>query len=155
MVQFIQCGFRILFYSDIRMMESLPSGYPIRLSRDHRICAPSPGFSQLITAFFASQLQGIPHTPIVRLTILSFLLISPLALQVSPSGFKRTPLVKRAEQAFRMRPFRFMSHIYFRSAFRLSTFAVLRIPSLVLSNIACGSTTRRFAFSCTALSTVP
>ena len=32
---------------------SLPPGYPIRLSRDHRICAPSPGFSQLITAFFA------------------------------------------------------------------------------------------------------
>ena len=53
-------------------MESLPSGYPIRLSRARRICAPPPGFSQLITAFFVSQLLGIHHTPIIRLTILSF-----------------------------------------------------------------------------------
>ena len=55
-----------------RMTESLPSGYPIRLSRARRICAPPPGLSQLITAFFASQLLGIHHTPIIRLTILSF-----------------------------------------------------------------------------------
>lgn len=45
-------------------MESLPLGYPIRLSRDQRICATPPGLSQLITAFFASQLLGIHHKPI-------------------------------------------------------------------------------------------
>ena len=39
---------------------SLPPGYPIRLSGDRRICAPPPGFSQLITAFFASQLHRHP-----------------------------------------------------------------------------------------------
>ena len=47
-----------------RILESLPVGYPIRLSGDHRIFAPSPGFSQLITAFFASRLLGIHRTPI-------------------------------------------------------------------------------------------
>ena len=51
---------------------SLRLGYPIRLSRDQWLCAPTPGFSQLITAFFALQLQGIHHGPIFRLTILSF-----------------------------------------------------------------------------------
>ena len=55
-----------------QVYESLHTGYPIRLSRDQRLCAPTPGFSQLITAFFALQLQGIHHGPIFRLTILSF-----------------------------------------------------------------------------------
>ena len=56
-----------------RITESLPLGYPIRLSRDHRICAPPPSFSQLITAFLAPQLQGIRLWTRIRLTILSFL----------------------------------------------------------------------------------
>ena len=43
---------------------SLPPGYPIRPSADHRTCAPTRGFSQLITAFFALQLPGIRHKPI-------------------------------------------------------------------------------------------
>jgi hypothetical protein len=47
-----------------RMTDSHPPGYPIRLSGDHRICAPPPGFSQLITAFFASRLLGIHHKPV-------------------------------------------------------------------------------------------
>ena len=56
------------------MIESLLSGYPIRLSPDHRICAPPRSFSQLITAFFAGWLQDIHHKPILRLTILCSLL---------------------------------------------------------------------------------
>ena len=56
------------------MIESLLSGYPIRLSPDHRICAPPRSFSQLITAFFAGWLQDIHHKPILRLTILFSLL---------------------------------------------------------------------------------
>ena len=56
------------------MIESLLSGYPIRLSPDHRICAPPRSFSQLITAFFAGRLQDIHHKPILRLTILCSLL---------------------------------------------------------------------------------
>ena len=48
------------------------SGYPIRQSRDLRICASPPGFSQLVTAFFARIRQGIPHKPVFRLTILLF-----------------------------------------------------------------------------------
>ena len=56
------------------MIGSLLSGYPIRLSPDHRICAPPRSFSQLITAFFAGRLQDIHHKPILRLTILFSLL---------------------------------------------------------------------------------
>ena len=56
------------------MIGSLLSGYPIRQSPDHRICAPPRSFSQLITAFFAGRLQDIHHKPILRLTILCSLL---------------------------------------------------------------------------------
>ena len=52
------------------VQESLPAGYPIRLSADQWICAPPRGFSQLITAFIASRLQGIRRGPMLRLTIL-------------------------------------------------------------------------------------
>ena len=41
------------------------SGYPIRQSTDHRVFAPPRSFSQLTTAFFAGQLQGIRHRPLV------------------------------------------------------------------------------------------
>jgi hypothetical protein len=38
-------------------------GCPIRPSRDHRVCATPPSFSQLTTAFIASVCPGIPHMP--------------------------------------------------------------------------------------------
>ena len=57
-----------------RMAVSLPPGYPIRQSTDHRMFAPPRRFSQLTTAFLASIRQGIRHKPYSRLTILSFLL---------------------------------------------------------------------------------
>ena len=38
--------------------------YSIRTSGGHRICAPNPGFSQLITSFFALRLPGIRHKPV-------------------------------------------------------------------------------------------
>ena len=38
-------------------------GCPIRTSADHRIFAPSRGFSQLVTSFVASESQGILHVP--------------------------------------------------------------------------------------------
>ena len=44
--------------------DSKLSDYSIRTSGDQWICAPSPGFSQLITTFFASQLPGIHHKPV-------------------------------------------------------------------------------------------
>ena len=47
------------------MTASRRPGYPIRSSADHGICAPPRGFSQLITTFFAVQLRGIHHEPIV------------------------------------------------------------------------------------------
>ena len=40
-------------------------GCPIRKSTDQFICADPRGLSQLITSFFASESQGIPHTPLV------------------------------------------------------------------------------------------
>ena len=42
---------------------SLPPGCPIRISRGQRVFAPRPGFSQLVTSFFASESLGIPHAP--------------------------------------------------------------------------------------------
>ena len=64
MVHFTQYGSCNLFYSVIQVIVSLLLDYSIRLSRDLRLFAPTPGFSQLITTFFASQLPGIHHKPI-------------------------------------------------------------------------------------------
>src|SRR5574344_2922414 len=72
MVHFTRYGSASLFYSADAVAGSLPSGYPIRRSPDRWICAPPRDFSQLITAFFVLQLQGIRHGPMLRLTILLF-----------------------------------------------------------------------------------
>ena len=45
------------------VMESLPSGCPIRTSALHWVFAPGRGFSQLVTSFFASESLGILHVP--------------------------------------------------------------------------------------------
>ena len=37
-------------------------GFPIRASKDHRVCAAPLGFSQLTAAFLASVYPGIPRT---------------------------------------------------------------------------------------------
>ena len=42
----------------------LHAGYPIRQSGDQRMFAPSPGLSQLTTAFIAFRLPGIHHKPV-------------------------------------------------------------------------------------------
>ena len=41
------------------------AGCPIRISADLRSFAPTRGFSQLITSFFASKSLGIPRAPFV------------------------------------------------------------------------------------------
>ena len=41
----------------------IPTGCPIRPSRDQCVCAAPPGLSQLTTAFIASVCPGIPHMP--------------------------------------------------------------------------------------------
>ena len=46
------------------MKGSLPPGCPIRTSAGQRVFAPRRGFSQLVTSFFASESQGIPHAPL-------------------------------------------------------------------------------------------
>ena len=46
-----------------RVPRSPAAGCPIRTSADLRAFAPPRGFSQLITSFFASESQGIPHAP--------------------------------------------------------------------------------------------
>ncbi len=43
---------------------SLPTGCPIRTSAGQWVFAPRRSFSQLITSFFASESQGIPHAPL-------------------------------------------------------------------------------------------
>ena len=45
------------------MSGSLPTGCPIRTSGGLGVFATRPGFSQLVTSFFASESQGIPHAP--------------------------------------------------------------------------------------------
>ena len=42
-----------------------PAGCPIRTSRDQRVFAPTPGFSQLITSFIASESPGIHRLPLL------------------------------------------------------------------------------------------
>ena len=44
-----------------------PPGFPIRTSRDPRMLAPPPSFSQLATSFFAWSRLGIPRTLLPRL----------------------------------------------------------------------------------------
>ena len=46
-----------------RMPESPPAGCPIRISAIQWIFAPTRGFSQLVTSFFASESLGILHAP--------------------------------------------------------------------------------------------
>ena len=48
------------------MAGSLPPGCPIRKSTGRWVFAPDRGLSQLVTSFFASESQGIPHAPFVR-----------------------------------------------------------------------------------------
>ena len=55
---------------------SLLPGFPIQTSADQWICAPSRGFSQLITSFFGSQCQGIRPAPFLLDLCRSFCLCS-------------------------------------------------------------------------------
>ena len=71
MVQFPQFA-SVPYFIQIRTSESLLTGYPIRLSTDHRVFAPPRRFSQLAAAFLAAARQGIRRKPSSRLTILSF-----------------------------------------------------------------------------------
>ena len=68
-----------------RVTTSLWPGCPIRKSPDQRLFAPPRSLSQLITSFFASESQGIPHALLV--TFSNFLLVFFFSLQAShPSG---------------------------------------------------------------------
>ncbi len=58
-----------------RMTQSLAPGCPIRISAALRVFAPPRGFSQLITSFFASESQGIPHAPFSHFVISLSLLL--------------------------------------------------------------------------------
>ena len=50
--------------SSLRMWPAFNrSGCPIRISRDQWLFAPTPGFSQLITSFVATESQGIHRLP--------------------------------------------------------------------------------------------
>ena len=82
MVHFTQFRPAGLFYSAAAVICLRIPDYSIRTSGGLWICASLPGFSQLITSFFAFQLQGIRHRPIFRLTILLF----PLFLLLSASA---------------------------------------------------------------------
>ena len=67
-ITFSSCGYldvsvpRVRFRPG-RMSGSLPTGCPIRISPDQWVFAPPRSFSQLVTSFFASESQGIPHAP--------------------------------------------------------------------------------------------
>ena len=48
---------------------SMPPGFPIRTSVNHRVFAPIRGFSQLITSFFASESHRHPPCALVHFRI--------------------------------------------------------------------------------------
>ena len=54
------------------MAGSLPPGCPIRKSTGRWVFAPDRGLSQLVTSFFASESQGIPHAPFVHSVLSSW-----------------------------------------------------------------------------------
>ena len=56
-------------------------GCPIRKSRDQGLFAPSPGLSQLITSFFASESLGILHAP-----LFTFFRVFRLCLETATLG---------------------------------------------------------------------
>ena len=57
-------------------------GCPIRKSRDQGLFAPTPGLSQLITSFFASESQGIHRLPLLTFFITDTL-SKPLIFQLT------------------------------------------------------------------------
>ena len=71
------------FASALQMKGSLPPGCPIRKSAGQCVFATRRSFSQLVTSFFASESQGIPHAPFV---VPLFLYTSRLRHVVSPFG---------------------------------------------------------------------
>ena len=75
---------RTILFMHVRQSSRL-AGYPIRTSGLRRIFAPTPGFSQLVTSFFAWQLLGILRGPFLRLTILSF---QPFAISCQAGGLE-------------------------------------------------------------------
>ena len=73
------------------MSGSLPTGCPIRTSGGHGAFATRPGFSQLVTSFFASESLGIPMRP----SSFRFIFITDLTA-ISKRGLKSdfcSPLV--------------------------------------------------------------
>ena len=71
-LQVLRCFSSLRSPRAIRSMEgSLPPGCPIRKSTGHGVFAPRRGLSQLVTSFFASESQGIPHAPFVTSIFLS------------------------------------------------------------------------------------
>lgn len=79
-------GFRVSYpmYSGMNDRVLPRSGYPIRISPDHRLLAASRGFSQLAASFFACWHQGIHRTP---------LLTSSYCKAVTTSTIPQSPFV--------------------------------------------------------------
>ena len=83
------------------MTTSLSPGYPIRLSGNHGMCASPPGFSQLTTAFFASQLPGIRHKPLSLDHIIFFAFrITPHRVRIRSSFLGFLPSAPRHTLSF-------------------------------------------------------
>ena len=72
-------GFRVSYpmYSGMNDRVLPRSGYPIRISPDHRLLAASRGFSQIAASFFACWHQGIHRTPLLTSSYCKSLLPLP------------------------------------------------------------------------------
>ena len=120
MVHFTQFRPAGLFYSAAAVICLRIPDYSIRTSGGLWICASLPGFSQLITSFFAFQLQGIRHRPIFRLTILLF----PLFLLLSASArcfFSFIQALRTSTRTFRTKAFLFLHQYTFPCLFSVCT----------------------------------
>ena len=123
-------------------------GFPIRISRDQRLFAPPPSFSQLITSFIASESLGIHHLPFFYFFILtsqfSYTIIQSLHDTV---GF----FIFSSFYAFLKIRFKFHSYvqlIYLHTSFDIrNLFSVLSIMSKNSSfRFFCFRLLRRYLF---------
>ena len=76
-----------------RVARSLVLGCPIRKSPDQWLFAPPRSLSQLITSFFASESQGIPHALLVTFSNFSYSYFFFLSLEIpANAGISRVKL---------------------------------------------------------------
>ena len=87
-------------------------GFPIRKSWDHRLFAPPPSLSQLITSFFASQSLGIHRSLLFAFFILFFARYSCLYFHKIKINFTMLTLSYRIALLLSFSFFQYVKDLY-------------------------------------------